>query len=61
MRVVRSVRRPIWIHNPTLPVASSGSLIETVPEFRKMTGIASGGPTSYAGLLTFCDAAISHN
>ena len=61
LRVVCSVRRPRWIHNPTLPVASSGSFIETVPDFRKMTGIASDGPTFFAELLIFCDVAISHN
>ena len=39
------MRRPRWIPNPTLPVASRGSFIETVPCFRKMTGVASDGPT----------------
>ena len=58
LRVVCSVRRPRWIHNPTFPVASSGSFIETVPEFRKMTGIASDGPTFfvsfwYSAMLRF--------
>ena len=42
------MRRPRWIHNPTLAVASSGSFFETVPDFRKMAGIASDGPTSHA-------------
>ena len=32
-----SVRRPRWIHNTALPVASIGSFIETVPDFRKIT------------------------
>ena len=45
-----SVRRPIWINNPALPVASIGSFIETVPDFRKMTGRVSNGPTSHAVL-----------
>ena len=44
LHVVCSVRRPRWIHNPTVAVASSDSLIETVPDFRKMAGIASDGP-----------------
>ena len=43
-----SVRRPRWINNTALPVASIGSFIETVPDFRKMTGRVSDGPTSYA-------------
>ena len=43
-----SVRRPRWINNPALPVASIGSFIETVPDFRKMTGRVSDGPTSHA-------------
>ena len=42
------VRRPRWINNPALPVASIGSFIETVPDFRKMTGSVSDGPTSHA-------------
>ena len=41
---------PRWIQNPTLPVASSGSFIEIVPDFWKMTGKVSDGPTSYAVL-----------
>ena len=45
-----SVRRPRWINNPALPVASIGSFIETVPDFRKMTGRVSNGPTSHAVL-----------
>ena len=43
-----SVRRPRWINNPALPVASIGSFIETVPDFRKMTGRVSDGPSSHA-------------
>ena len=43
-----SVRRPRWINNPALPVASIGSFIETVPDFRKMTGRVSDGLTSHA-------------
>ena len=43
-----SVRRPRWINNPALPVASIGSFIETVPDFRKMTGRVSDGPASHA-------------
>ena len=43
-----SVRRPRWINNPALPVASIGSFIETVPDFRKRTGRVSDGPTSHA-------------
>ena len=43
-----SVRRPRWINNPALPVASIGSFIETVPDFRRMTGRVSGGPTPHA-------------
>ena len=39
-----SVRRPRWINNPALPVASIGSFIETVPDFRKITGRVSDGP-----------------
>ena len=42
-----SVRRPRWINNPALPVASIGSFIETVTDFRKMTGRVSDGPTSH--------------
>ena len=38
------VRRPRWIHNPTLPVASSGSSIVTF-QFGKMT--APDGPASH--------------
>ena len=43
-----SVRRPRWINNPALPVASIGSFIETVPDFRKTTKRVSDGPTSHA-------------
>ena len=43
-----SVRRPRWINNPALPVASIGSFIEIVPDFRKMMGRVSDGPTSHA-------------
>ena len=43
------VRRPRWIYNPTLPVDFSGSSIETV-HFRKMTAMASDGPTSHTVL-----------
>ena len=39
---------PRWIQNPPLPVASSGPFIEIVPDFWKMTGKVSDGPTSYA-------------
>ena len=42
-----SVRRPRWSNNPALPVASIGSFIETVTDFRKMTGRVSDGPTSH--------------
>ena len=42
-----SVRRPRWINNPALPVASIGSFIETVPDFRKTTKRVSDGPTSH--------------
>ena len=42
------MRRPRWINNPAFPVASIGSFIETVPDFRKMTGRVSDGPTSHA-------------
>ena len=38
-----SVRRPRWINNPALPVAS----IETVPDFRKTTKRVSDGPNSH--------------
>ena len=43
-----SVRRPRWINTPALPVASIGSFIETVPDFRKRTERVSDGPTSHA-------------
>ena len=49
LRVSLIHRRPRWIHNPTLPVASSVSSIETV-HFRKMTTLASDGATSHAVL-----------
>ena len=42
-----SVRRPRWINNPALPVASIGSFIETVPDFRKTTKRVSDGPNSH--------------
>ena len=43
-----SVRRPRWINNTALPVASIGSFMETVPDFRKITGRVSDGPTFHA-------------
>ena len=51
---------PRWIHNPTLPVASSGSFIEIVPDFWKMTGRVSDGPTSYAVLQQVPGADLEH-
>ena len=51
---------PRWIHNPTLPVASSGSVIEIVPDFWKMTGKASDGSTSYAVLQQVPGANLEH-
>ena len=51
---------PRWIHNPTLPVASSGSFIEIVPDFWKMTGKASDGSTSYAVLQQVPGANLEH-
>ena len=43
-----SVRRPRWINNTALPVASIGSFMETVPDCRKITGRVSDGPTFQA-------------
>ena len=55
-----SVRRPGWINNPALPVASSGSFIEIVPDFWKMTGRVSDGPTFYAVLQQVPGANLEH-
>ena len=55
-----SVRRPRWINNTALPVASIGSFMETVPDFRKITGRVSDGPTFHAILEQVPDADLEY-
>ena len=55
-----SVRRPRWIHNTALPVASIGSFMETVPDFRKITRRVSDGPTFHAILEQVPDADLEY-